>query len=36
MGGKVDPLGIVQEIKILLYYPKVDAQNRILPQELDT
>ena len=35
MGGKGDPLGIVQEIKILLYNQIVYAQTRIGRREWD-
>ena len=35
MGGEGDPLGIVQEIEIWLYYQMVNAQTRICPGEWD-
>ena len=35
MGGKVNPLGIVQEIEIRLYYQMVHAQTIICPGERD-
>ena len=35
LGGKDDPLEIVQEIKIWPYYQMVYAQNRIGPRKLD-
>ena len=33
--GKGDPLGIVQELKIWLYYQIVSAQTRISPKKCD-